>query len=95
VAQVLQAYCRALRNAQYPQAYAQWLTGTQMSENDFAYTQQGKPKLTACETGTIAITNATAQAMLTFSYADGSSVTDQINLVMEQGVWKLKSQSSM
>ncbi len=93
VTQTLQAYCSALQNADYPQAYAQWATGTQMNESDFAYTQQRTAKVTTCETGALSITNTTAQATLTFFYADGSSAVNQINLTLENGVWKIKSQT--
>jgi flagellar basal body-associated protein FliL len=93
VTQTLQTYCNALQAADWQQAYDQWSKTTQMSKTDFAYTQENKPKVTGCETGAISTTNSTALTTLTFFYADGSSAADQMNLVLEDGAWKIKSQS--
>jgi len=93
VTQTLQTYCSAFKNANWQQAYDQWSNTTQMSEKDFEYTQQSKSKVIECETGTISTASSTAQATLTFFYANGSSAADQINLIQENGVWKIKSQS--
>lgn len=89
----LQTYCNGLESANYHLAYQQWSSNTQMSESDFTYTQNSKPKTTGCTVNNISVSGATAQASLTFVYINGSSVVDQINLVLENGNWKIKSQS--
>jgi hypothetical protein len=93
ISQTLQTYCSALQQGNYQQAYNQWVGGTQMSESDFAYTQKSKAQTTNCEINNISAANVSAQATLTLFYADGSSAVDQVNLVLANGVWKIKGQS--
>ncbi|HEY0754142.1 MAG TPA: zinc ribbon domain-containing protein [Ktedonobacteraceae bacterium] len=93
VTQTLQAYCSALQIPDYHRAYQQWSSSTQMSEADFTYTQQSKARTKGCDIGAISITNSSAQVSMTLFFADGSSALDQITLVQEGGVWKIKSQS--
>jgi len=93
ISQTLQTYCNALQSGDYQQAYNQWTSSTQMSEADFAYTQNSKAKIAECEISTISAQSSSAQANLTFFFADGSTAIDQISLVLENGLWKIKSQS--
>ncbi|HEX7734681.1 MAG TPA: hypothetical protein VF458_07455 [Ktedonobacteraceae bacterium] len=93
VTQTMQTYCDALKNENYHLAYQQWSSSTQMSESDFTYTQKSKSRTTGCSVSNISVTDATAQASLNFVYTNGNSVVDQINLVQENGIWKIKSQS--
>ena len=94
ITQTLQTYCNALRSGDYQQAYSEWASSTQMSESDFAYVQKNKGKITSCEITSISSGSSSAQANLTLSYASGSAIADQINLVLEQGQWKIKGQSA-
>jgi hypothetical protein len=93
ISQTLQTYCNALQSGDYQQAYNQWTSSTQMSEADFAYTQKNKAKITECEISTVSAQSSSAQASLTFFFADGSTAVDQISLVLENGIWKIKGQS--
>lgn len=94
ISQTLQTYCHALQSGDYQQAYNQWASSTKMNEADFAYVQNNKGKITTCEVSNIAENNASAQAKLAFSYANGNTIVDQLDLVLEQGKWKIKGQSA-
>ncbi len=93
ISQTLQTYCNALQHADYQQAYDQWTTSIQMNETDFAYVQKNKARTTGCAINSISKGNTSALANLTFFFADGSTASDQVNLVLENGIWKIKSQS--
>jgi hypothetical protein len=93
ISQTLQAYCTALRQGNYQQAYNQWASGTLMSEADFAYVQKNRGQMTGCEISSVSIENSSANAKLSFSYVNGSTAVDQVSLVLENGVWKIKGQA--
>ena len=93
ISQTLQTYCNALQHADYQQAYEQWTSSVQMSETDFAYVQKNKARTTGCTINSISKGDTSAQANLTFFFADGSTAADQVNLVLENGIWKIRSQS--
>jgi hypothetical protein len=64
------------------------------SEADFAYYYQSRGKMSTCTVSNVAVNNATAQGKMRYTFADGSDETAMVLLVMEQGMWKIQSQTS-
>ena len=93
--QTLLTYCDALKGGEYPLAYEHWtsLARQQMSEADFAYYYQRRGKMSVCTVSNVSVNNATAEATMRYTFADGSVETAMVLLVMEQGTWKIQSQT--
>jgi hypothetical protein len=96
VSQVLLTYCNALKRGDYPQAYEQWTNGfrQQTSEADFAYYYQSRTKVTTCVVSNVSEGNSSATGVISLSFADGSAVTNEMQLIMENHVWKIHGQLS-
>lgn len=97
--QTLTTYCDALKSQDYQTAYAQLASGmkNQLKESDFAYSWQQK-KVSSCTVDTSAAnaascTNTSCSGSITFFFSDGSSGSDQYQLIQENGQWKIQSQT--
>jgi hypothetical protein len=98
--QTLTTYCNALKSGDYQTAYAQLASGmkNQLKEPDFAYSWQSK-NVSSCTVDTssanaASCTDTSCAGSITFFFKDGSSTTDQYQLMQENGQWKIQSQSS-
>ena len=96
VSQVLLTYCDALKGGNYHQAYEQWTNGfrQQTTEADFAYYYQSRIKVTTCVVSNVSEGNSSATGMISLSFVDGSTVTNEMQLIMENNVWKIHGQLS-
>ena len=97
--QTLTTYCNALKSQDYQTAYAQLASGmkNQLKESDFAYSWQQK-KVSSCTVDTSAAnvascTSTSCSGSITFFFSDGSSGSDQYQLIQENGQWKIQSQT--
>lgn len=97
--QTLTTYCNALKSQDYQTAYAQLASGmkNQLKESDFAYSWQQK-KVSSCTVDTSAAnaascSNTSCSGSITFFFSDGSSGSDQYQLIQENGQWKIQSQT--
>jgi hypothetical protein len=97
--QTLTTYCHALASGDYQTAYAQLASGmkNQLKESDFAYSWQAQ-KVSSCTVDTSSVdascTSTTCSGSITFFFRNGSSSTDQYQLMLENGQWKIQSQTS-
>ena len=98
--QTLTTYCNALKSGDYQTAYAQLASSmkSQLKESDFAYSWQAE-KVSSCtvdgnSTGAASCTSTSCPGSITFFYSNGSSSTDQYQLIQENGQWKIQSQTS-
>ncbi len=98
--QTLSTYCNALVRGDYQTAYAQLASGmkNQLRESDFAYSWRAQ-KVSSCTVDTSSASasscsSTTCSGTITFFFSDGSSSTDQYQLILENGQWKIQSQTS-
>ena len=96
VSQVLLTYCDALKRGDYQQAYEQWASSfrQQMSETDFAYYYQNKVKVTTCVVSNVSAGSSSATGTINISFVDGSIETTEMQLIMENNMWKIHGQTS-
>jgi len=96
VSQVLLTYCDALKRGDYYQAYEQWTNGfrQQTTEADFAYYYQSRIKVTTCVVSNVSEGSSSATGTISLSFADGSTVTNEMQLIIEDNVWKIHGQLS-
>ncbi len=96
VSQVLLTYCDALKRGDYHQAYEQWTNGfrQQTTEADFAYYYQSRIKVTTCVVSNVSEGSSSATGTISLSFADGSTVTNEMQLIIEDNVWKIHGQLS-
>jgi hypothetical protein len=98
--QTLTTYCNALKSGDYQTAYAQLASGmkNQLKEPDFAYSWQSK-NVSSCTVDTssanaASCTTTSCAGSITFFFRDGSSTSNQYQLIQENGQWKIQSQTS-
>jgi hypothetical protein len=94
--QTLQTYCSALTQGNYQQAYEQWAsTASQgVSKASFLYIYQHEAKIMNCVVSSVSEGNSSASGTITCLYADGSRQIITLDLVIENGVWKILGQTS-
>jgi hypothetical protein len=99
--QTLTNYCNALKHGDYQSAWALWSSSmqNQMKETDFAYSWKAKGNVSSCTVNegaanTSSCTTTTCTGTITFFLANSSSITDTLQLVQENGQWKIQSENS-
>jgi len=96
VSQVLLTYCDAMKRGDYQQAYQQWTSSfrQQETEADFAYYYQSRARVTTCVVSNLSAGDSSATGTINLSFADGSTETHEMQLIMENNVWKIHGQTS-
>jgi hypothetical protein len=91
----LQSYCDGLRNGDYQTAYNQ-LSNTiqgQVSESQFADSNRQAANavsgISSCTVNNVNQTGSSATGQITFNTGTGKSVTDNYNLINDNGAWKI------
>ncbi len=96
VSQVLLTYCDAMKRGDYQQAYQQWTSSfrQQTTEADFAYYYQKRARVTTCVVSNVSAGGSSATGTINLSFADGSTETYEMQLLMENNTWKIHGQTS-
>jgi len=96
VSQVLLTYCDAMKRGDYQQAYQQWTSSfrQQETEADFAYYYQKRARVTTCVVSNVSTGGSSATGTINLSFADGSTETYEMQLLMENNTWKIHGQTS-
>lgn len=99
--QTLTNYCNALKKSDYQSAWALWssVMQNQMKESDFAYSWKSKGNISSCtvntgSTNASSCTTTTCTGTITFFLNNGHSITDTLQLMQENGQWKIQSENS-
>jgi hypothetical protein len=95
--QTLLTYCDALKRGEYHQAYEHWtsIARQRISEADFAYSYQSRGGMSTCRMSNVSVDGVSARGTMSYTFVDGSGETAMVLLVMEQGTWKIQSQTSL
>lgn len=94
VSQTLSTYCDAIRRGDYQRAYNEMANSFHQhtTEADFAYEYQHKTKVTSCEVSNVSVGSSSATGTVNVFFADGSVETDMMELILENGVWKIQGE---
>lgn len=71
-----------------------FLIEKQETEADFAYYYQSRARVTTCVVSNVSAEDSSAAGTINLSFADGSTETYEMQLIMENNVWKIHGQTS-